>query len=44
MKKANLLLSLYFGQGLPGGFLAVALPAMIRENDGSFTLLSFLPY
>lgn len=41
MKKTNLLLSLYFCQGLPGGFLAVALPVMIRESGGSFTLVGF---
>lgn len=41
MKKTNLLFSLYFCQGLPGGFLAVALPVMIRESGGSFTLVGF---
>lgn len=41
MKKTNLLFSLYFCQGLAGGFLAVALPVMIRESGGSFTLVGF---
>ena len=39
MKKTNLLFSLYFCQGLPGGFLAVALPVMIREG-GSIPIVS----
>ena len=41
MKKINLLLSLYFCQGLLGGFLAAALPILIRESGGSFTLVGF---
>lgn len=41
MKKTSLLFGLYFCQGLPGGFLAVALPVMIRQSGAGYTLVGF---
>jgi len=41
VRKGALLLALYFCQGLPGGFLAVALPVMMREQGASFTIVGF---
>jgi MFS transporter, PAT family, beta-lactamase induction signal transducer AmpG len=44
-RKIGLLFSLYFCQGLPGGFLAVVLPVILRERGMSLTtigLASFL--
>jgi MFS transporter, PAT family, beta-lactamase induction signal transducer AmpG len=44
-RKLGLLFTLYFCQGLPGGFLAVVLPVVLRERGMSLTtigLASFL--
>ena len=44
-RKIGLLFALYFCQGLPGGFLAVVLPVILRERGASLTtigLASFL--
>ena len=38
---ALLLSSLYIAQGLPSGFFAHALPALLRENGVSLTLIGF---
>lgn len=37
--KVGLLFSLYFCQGLPGGFLAVVLPVILRERGASLTTI-----
>ncbi len=45
VRRIGLLFSLYFCQGLPGGFLAVVLPVILRERGASLTtigLASFL--
>ncbi|MFC1850786.1 MFS transporter [candidate division CSSED10-310 bacterium] len=39
--KVTLLFSLYFCQGLPGGFLAVVLPVIFREQGISLTAIGF---
>ena len=44
MRKLGLLFSLYFCQGLPGGFLAVALPVMLYEQGASFGLIGSLVF
>lgn len=38
-RKLGLLFALYFCQGLPGGFLAVALPVMLREQGLDLTTI-----
>ncbi|MBN2498716.1 MAG: MFS transporter [Deltaproteobacteria bacterium] len=39
--KISLLFALYFCQGLPGGFLAVALPVLLRAQGMSLTTVGF---
>ena len=40
-RKIILLFSLYFCQGLPGGFLAIALPVLLREQGHSLKTIGF---
>lgn len=43
-RKLAFLSALYFAQGLPGGFLAVALPILLREQGASLTTIGFASY
>ncbi len=41
LQKLTLLSSLYFSQGLPYGFFAVALPTLLRENGASLGIIGW---